>query len=253
MPSPPELRQISRDKLFAIFKSWELVKLFEDLLYAVTNTLPGAADLVQAALDAHIADTGDAHQAGAIGFTPVGGISANNVQAALNEVDLEKLAASAVTAYALTLLAAANAGVARSVLGLGTIATQDASSVAITGGTIGLASGSVGYAAGNGGTVTQATSKATGVTLSKMSGDITLNAAALAANTVVSFTLTNTNIAAADLVHAVHNSAGTNGAYGVTAQVLAAGSALISVRNLTAGALSEAIVIRFAVFKAATT
>lgn len=226
-----DLRQISRDKLFAIFKSWELVKLFEDLFYTVANTLPADTSTVEAALAAHIADTVDAHQASAIGSTPVGGISANNVQAALAELDTEKLAATAV----------------------GTMAAQSANAVNITGGTIGLASGSVGYAAGNGGTVTQATSKTTGVTLSKMSGDITLNAAALAASTVVSFTLTNTNIAAADLVHAVHNSAGTNGAYGVTAQVLSAGSVLISVRNLTTGSLSEAIVIRFAVFKAATT
>lgn len=247
-----QIRQISRAELYEVFKTEKLVRLVEDILYAINNTLPGAADGVQLALDAHIADTGDAHQAGAIGFTPVGGISSINVQAALNELDVEKLSAAAVTAYALTLLAAANSGAARGVLGLGTLATQAASSVSITGGTIGLASGSLGYATGNGGTVTQATSKTTGVTLNKMSGDITLNAAALASATVVSFTLTNSNIAADDLVLAVHNSAGTNGAYGVTAQVLAGGATLISVRNLTGGSLSEAIVIRFAVFKAAT-
>ena len=113
------------------------------------------------------------------------------------------------------------------------------------------ATGGVGYATGAGGTVTQATSKATGVTLSKVCGTITLNAANLAAATGVSFTLTNTAIAATDLVVIVHDSVGTLGAYGITATP-AAGSATITVRNNTAGALAEAIVLRFAIIKAVT-
>ena len=46
-----------------------------------------------------------------------------------------------------------------------------------------------------------------------------------------------------------HISAGTAGAYTLNAQC-AAGSASINVRNVTAGNLAEAIVIRFAVVKA---
>lgn len=114
--------------------------------------------------------------------------------------------------------------------------------------------GAFGYgptALGIGGTVTQATSKATGVTLSKACGEITLNAAALAANTTVSFTLTNTLISAGDLIHLQHQSGGTAGAYGTNGQA-AAGSASINVRNITAGSLSEAIVLRFAVIKGVT-
>ena len=108
-----------------------------------------------------------------------------------------------------------------------------------------------GYITGEGGVVTQATSKSTGVTLNKRCGQITLNAAALAANTTVSFTLTNSTIAATDLLVLNHVSAGTAGAYSLNAQC-AAGSASINVRNLTSGSLSEAIVIGFAVIKAAT-
>ena len=111
--------------------------------------------------------------------------------------------------------------------------------------------GSLGYATGAGGTVTQATSKATGVTLSKSTGQITLNAAALAADTTVSFTLTNTEIAAGDILILNHISAGTAGSYLLNAQS-AAGTASINVRNITAGSLSEAIVIAFAVIKAVT-
>jgi hypothetical protein len=107
-----------------------------------------------------------------------------------------------------------------------------------------------GYITGEGGVVTQATSKSTGVTLSKRCGEITLNNAALAASTTVTFTLTNTTIGASDLLVMNHSSAGTAGAYALTAQC-SSGSASISVRNITAGSLSEAIVIRFAVIKGA--
>ena len=108
-----------------------------------------------------------------------------------------------------------------------------------------------GYITGEGGTVTQATSKATGVTLSKKCGQITMHNASLAAATTVSFTLTNSTIAATDLLVLNHVSGGTAGAYLLNAQA-AAGSASINVRNVTAGALGEAIVIGFAVIKAVT-
>jgi hypothetical protein len=109
-----------------------------------------------------------------------------------------------------------------------------------------------GYAAGAGGTVTQATNKSTGATLNTRCGTVTMNGAELAADTTVSFTLTNSQIEATDVVVLNHASAGTAGAYTLNAQA-AAGSASIDVRNVTGGALSEAIVIRFAVIKATTT
>jgi hypothetical protein len=109
--------------------------------------------------------------------------------------------------------------------------------------------GKQGYTTGSGGTVTQATSKATGVTLSKPTGQITLNNAALAGDTTVSFVLTNTVIEANDILVMNHISGGTAGSYLLNAQS-AAGSATINVRNITTGSLSEAIVIAFAVIKA---
>ena len=112
-------------------------------------------------------------------------------------------------------------------------------------------SGGIGYVTGTGGTVTQATNKSTGVTLNKQSGEITMNGAALAAATIVSFTLTDSAIAAGDVLILNHVTTGTRGAYGLNAQC-AAGSAIIYVRNNTAGSLSEAIVIRFALVKGVT-
>jgi hypothetical protein len=107
--------------------------------------------------------------------------------------------------------------------------------------------GTLGY--NTGGTFTQETSKSTGVTLNGASGRITLNAAALAADTTVSFTLTNTSITANDLLLLNHVSGGTAGAYTLNGQA-GAGTASINVRNVTDGSLSEAIVIGFAVLKA---
>jgi len=108
--------------------------------------------------------------------------------------------------------------------------------------------GTFGYISGRD-TETQATNKSTGVTLNAPSGAITMNNAALAADTTVSFTLTNSSIAATDLLVLNHVSGGTAGSYLLNAQA-AAGSASINVRNITGGSLSEAIVIGFAVIKA---
>jgi hypothetical protein len=106
----------------------------------------------------------------------------------------------------------------------------------------------LGYSTGAGGTVTQLTNKSTGVTLNRPTGIITMNNATLNATTTVTFTLTNSVISATDIIVLQHTSVGTNGAYTLNA-FPAAGSAVISVRNVTAGNLGEAIVIRFAVIE----
>ena len=139
----------------------------------------------------------------------------------------------------------------------GTVALVGGSSGQVTYNNAGVQSGgNLGYNATTGvfgyisgtGTVTQATNKATAVTLNSPSGQITLNGDALAADTTVSFTLTNSSITANDVLILNHISAGTAGSYLLNAQA-AAGSASINVRNITAGSLSEAIVIGFAVIQ----
>lgn len=108
--------------------------------------------------------------------------------------------------------------------------------------------GGIGYATGAGGAVTQATDKTTGATSNTITTAVTLNNASLAAATIVAFTFTNSAIAATDTVVVTHQSAGTSGAYTLNA-FPAAGSAVISIRNNTAGALAEAIVLRVTVIK----
>jgi len=129
------------------------------------------------------------------------------------------------------------------------IGAATGTSLSTTGNQVITGTGKQGYATGSGGTITQGTSKATGVALSKSTGQITLDGAALAASTTVSFTLTNTVIEAGDILIMNHIIGGTAGSYLLNAQS-AAGSASINVRNISLGSLSEAIVIAFAVIKA---
>ena len=107
--------------------------------------------------------------------------------------------------------------------------------------------GVLGYSTAGQGTVTQATSKSTAVTLNKSAGQITMNNAALAGATAVSFTLNNSFISANDLLILNVGSGGTAVAYTVYTSSISAGSAVITLRNMTAAtSLSEAVVINFA-------
>jgi len=107
----------------------------------------------------------------------------------------------------------------------------------------------IGYTAAAQGTVTQATSKSTAVTLNKPAGRITLNNAALAGNTAVTFNLNNTLISANDIL-VLNVSAGSVAdatTYTTYISSLGAGVAAITLRNLTATSQSEAVVINFAI------
>ena len=95
-----------------------------------------------------------------------------------------------------------------------------------------------------GGTVTQATNKATAVTLNAESGQITMNGAELAGAAEVSFQVNNDKISATDVVVVNHSSAGTAGSYLVQANSIAAGSFKITVANVGSTA-SEAIVLSY--------
>lgn len=111
--------------------------------------------------------------------------------------------------------------------------------------------GSLGFATGMavGGTVTQATSKSTGVTLNKAAGQITTHAASLAAAAEVGFTVTNSACGANDVPHVVIKSGATADSYTVTVDAVAAGSFRISLGNVSAGALAEALVLSFVIIK----
>jgi len=110
----------------------------------------------------------------------------------------------------------------------------------------------LGYTAEAQGTVTQLTDKSTAVTLNKSAGRITMNNASLATATNATFTLNNSLISANDtVILTISGGQATAGSYNVFANSLAAGSVSITLRNISGGTLSEAIVINFALIHCA--
>ena len=108
----------------------------------------------------------------------------------------------------------------------------------------------LGYGTGSGGTVTQATSKSTAVTLNKPTGRITMDAAALGAGASVNFSLNNSVFGDAD-VCIVNPLSSDN--YTVTVYQSYSGVINIRVTNYSAGSLSDALQIKFAIIKGSIT
>ncbi len=101
----------------------------------------------------------------------------------------------------------------------------------------------------SGGTVTQATNKATAVTLNKLCGQITTTNAALAAAAEVKFTVNNSTVTANDVPFVSIKSGGTSGAYVISVGAVANGSFDIVIGNMSTGSKSEALVINFIILK----
>ena len=159
---------------------------------------------------------------------------------AAGDVTTSTIANNAVTLAKIVTAGANNTFLARSTSGVGNYEAVDTT-------TTGL-----GFYTGAGGTVTQATSKATAFTLDKMCGQITTAADLLAHQTVVSATWSNSKIAATDVVIINHKSGGTVGVYTFNVSC-GAGTATLYIRNnQTSGTLSEALVLSFVVIKGVT-
>ena len=117
------------------------------------------------------------------------------------------------------------------------------------------AAAALGYITGAGGTVTQATNRVTGVTLSKLTGQITTHNASLAAEASAAFVVTNTLVAATDTVILSQASGSDGGNTAVTVVAVGSGSFTIRVsNNNAAGGTAEtgAIVINYSVIKGAS-
>lgn len=107
---------------------------------------------------------------------------------------------------------------------------------------------------GLGSTVTQLTNRSTGVTINALTGQITTDTTSLAAEAAAAFAVTNSYVAAGDVI-VLSIASGTNGGNtSVAVTAVSAGSFTIRVSNNNAAAGTAetgAIVINFAVIKAA--
>ena len=109
-------------------------------------------------------------------------------------------------------------------------------------------SAGVGYATGAGGTVTQATSRTTAVTLNKICGSITLFSKTTTAGLADVFTVNNSTVAVGDVVNVCVRTA--TGVYITTIVAVAAGSFKVVVYTPAAVGTAEAPILNFAVLKA---
>ena len=208
------------------------------------------------------------HAASSISNTPAGAIVATTVQAAIDELDSAKAPINSPTfTGTITVPQNYNASGASLKLQVGgvtkvTIGTQGIEAGSFKPGVIvanDLADGAliensvngIGYGAGSGGTVTQATSKSTTVTLNKPCGAITLSSANLPAGLAVGFTLRNSLLGAFDLLIINQVTDGTGAAYHVWVDSKGMGAAFIVIKNISTVALAEAPVINFAIIKGA--
>jgi len=125
------------------------------------------------------------------------------------------------------------------------IGAATGTSLTVSGTLVSTGTAGVGYATGAGGAVTQITSRTTGVTLNKTVGAITLVSAAGSA-TAASFTVTNSTVAATDVI-ILNQKSGTD-LYDLMVTAVAAGSFRITFRT-TSGTTTEQPVFNFAVIK----
>jgi hypothetical protein len=126
------------------------------------------------------------------------------------------------------------------------IGAATGTSLTATGTIVSTGTAGVGYGTGAGGAVTQGTSRTTGVTINKTSGAITLFSAAGSA-TAATFTVTNSTVAATDVI-ILNQKSGTD-LYDLKVTAVSTGSFNITF-NTTGGTTTEQPVFNFAVVKA---
>ena len=110
----------------------------------------------------------------------------------------------------------------------------------------------LGYGTGSGGAVTQATSKTTAVTLNKPAGQITMNAASLAAGASVTFAVNTSSLGQYDVPVVAIGSVGAGTTYDATVSYVATGVFYITLKNTSGGAPAEAVKINFSIIKGAS-
>lgn len=113
--------------------------------------------------------------------------------------------------------------------------------------------GGIGYGTGKGASVTQITSRATGVTINAICGTITTDTTSLAAEASAVFVVTNSKVAIGDVVVCSMRSGAIALNTDIVVSAVAAGSFSITVvnNNVAAGtAETGAIIINFAIIKA---
>jgi hypothetical protein len=115
------------------------------------------------------------------------------------------------------------------------------------------ATSKLGYTTGSGGTVTQATSKTTSVTINKSAGQITMNGAALGAGASASFFVNNSQCSVSCIpIVVLGQPSAMAELYDIQVTNVDATSFTITVKNISAGSRSDTLVLNFCIINGAT-
>jgi len=218
-----------------------------------TNTAVGAAALVGSG-GTHMTGNSNVavgYQAGALISSGVGNVIIGTNAEPQNPTDTKSIViGTSATGFGSNSISIANVIAATGTGTPSTSVTSTAGAFSAGGAmTSNTPAGGVGYATGAGGTVTQGTSRTTGVTINKVTGAITLFAFAPVVGTLYSFTVTNSSVAATDCVVLSVKSATNN----YLAYVSAVGAGSFQVTTVSqSGVSSDSPVINFAVIKGVT-
>jgi len=215
----------------------------------VTGTSAAGSSMFLATTDVYSTGSKTAisiNPAGNVGITrgtfSVGGVTDFNSSGVLQAAGFPALTGDVTTSAGSLATTLSSATVVSKVSGQALTPASVAATGVVT--SSGATSG-IGYATGAGGTVTQLTSRTTGVTCSKMSCGITLVSAAGSA-TWNTFTVTNTGVVATDVI-VCSQQTGAN-LYNVIATNVASGSYKLSV-SAVSGTATESPVINCNVIK----
>ena len=174
-------------------------------------------------------------------------------QSAFNQANSANVLAQSSYNKANSIVVYANSNVISLLSSFGTNTIVTTSNISagnlVSTGTITTTGNGVGYSTGSGGTITQATSRTTGVTLNKPSGQITLFSQALASGAANTFIFTNSTISANDFLLINHFSGGTLGNY-TFASNTSTGQANVTVRSISTVS-AEAPVLQYVLIKGA--
>ena len=174
-------------------------------------------------------------------------------QSAFNQANSANVLAQSAYNKANSIVVYANSNVISLLSSFGTNTIVTTSNISagnlVSTGTITTTGNGVGYSTGSGGTITQATSRTTGVTLNKPSGQITLFSQALASGAANTFIFTNSTISANDFLLINHFSGGTLGNY-TFASNTSTGQANVTVRSISTVS-AEAPVLQYVLIKGA--
>ncbi len=183
---------------------------------------------------------------GTTGTISAGTFSATTISVSTLSVSTLTASVASIATASISALNATNATISALTVTTLSLSTVSLSNLTVSGTLRSISpTGAIGYGDGAGSSVIQGTSKATAVTLNNVTGVIAMNSFSLSGTSTVSFTLSNSNIGAQDIILVSASTA----SYSAWATSGGTATTSITVKNESATTLSESPNLLFILFK----